>query len=166
MALKTQLRRLGFEPYGNLAWSTTEPPEMRLDPIEDARTEALGNKLFSVYAFVIGNNIVRIGKHEAPAKVRIQHRADIITKWFNDTLPAYDRLSDREPPLWKAWFERNGRTGSVWCNAAREIAPKLGLAIDAGTPNPEILERVEMLLIAKFYPPINMETRRQNREPS
>jgi len=162
MNVEEDLERLGFRKYGTLAWDRVAK-EMRIIPDPDA--QALGAQRFSVYAFVIGHTIVRIGKHEAAAKKRIDHRAHVINQWYNDTLPPYDRLSDNEPPLWEAWFETYDCKGSVWCEAALTIAPKLSLFTEPSAHASEILERVEMALIAKFYPAINMETRRQDRLP-
>ena len=152
------LRGDGFGPYGQITWDP-RARKMRITPHldENSRTQP-----FALYAFMIGNVIVRIGKYEGRVSARIQWRADIINKWFAEIRTSldnryqcaeahlaykskpgkkHDGLSPGEPPRWRHWFEEHGNNeGTVWV---------------LGMRSHEALAKREKELRKKYRPPID-----------
>ena len=138
----TQLEQLGFRRCARI---TLERTDFKVE-IEDHDACSL---TCCIYAFVIGDEIVRIGSSKAPLKSRIRSYEGYVggrLKGRKTGTPEW------EAQCWKSRLDSAGGVGWVFARRGTEVTTPVGKF-------PTYLDE-ESILIGRFKPPLNRSTHR------
>jgi hypothetical protein len=104
----------------------------------------------SIYAFVINDEIVRIGSSKEPLRIRMR-------RWSNDVSAAfrlkYGSTKQNEPDLWSEELAKHGE-GTIWARQGTQFRSPITYEMLSG------YQDEESYLIAKHQPRLNRGSHR------
>jgi hypothetical protein len=154
---KQDLSRHGFKELAQIKWQGREMVIILVDPEIARMTNAL-------YAFVVGEQVARIGRFKGKVLGRVRHRARIVTKYFSGSgIGRGDSFTAREAECWRSCMDAEAER----LQKARAVDPTIVGSVLVVSGRIDVGERVaqdaydaERMLFEEYgKPPCNMVLR-------